>query len=136
MKGCAILLGSFVMGLGIGLAVTAIAWTITGNDKIASAIGTLFWLISSFIIHAYASVWVVSVGGIGAANDRSNERTRGKLQTAELRYAFAFGAIGAAMSQVIGAPWYLAVVVSGLLAMLGAFVGFDIKRRYKRIGYY
>lgn len=136
MKGCALLLGSFVVGSGIGLAVLAIVWAITADEKIASAIGTGFWLISSFVIHAYVSVWAVSVGGIRwEASDPSNERTLRKLQTAEIRYAFAFGAIGGAMTQVIGAPWYLAVVAGGFLAMLGGFIGYDIKRRYKRIGF-
>ena len=136
MKGCAILLGSFVVGLGIGLPVVAIVWTITGDDKTGSAVGTGFWLISSFIIHAYASVWAVSVGSIRwVAEDLSSERMRGKLRTAELRYAFVFGAIAGGLTHSLAAPWYLTVMVGGLLALLGGYIGYDIKRRYRRIGF-
>jgi hypothetical protein len=135
MKGLAIFLGSIVAGLAIGLAVGALVWSITGDDKIGSAVGTGFWLISAFIIHAYTSVWVASLGGFNTDEiARSKDRFQRKLQTAEIRYAFVFALIGGAMTQSVGAPWYLAVAVGTPLVILGAFVGYDIKRRYKRIG--
>ena len=135
MKGCGIFLGSMVVGLGIGMAVMGIVWAITGNDKTASAVGTGFWLISSFVIHAYASVWAASVGSLGAeAAGPSGERFRGKLRTAEIRYAFVFGAIAGGLTHSVGAPWYVVAAIGGLLVMLGGFLGYDIKRRYQRIG--
>ena len=134
MKSFGTFVGSIVVGLGIGLAVTAVLWSITGNDKTASAIGTGLWLTSSFVIHAYASIWAVSAGVIRLeSGDRSNERFRRKLRTAEIRYALIFGAIGGALVHSIGASWYLPVVVGGVLAMLGGFLGY-VKRRYERIG--
>lgn len=135
MKGCGIFLGSIIAGLGIGSAVTGILWSITGDDKLASAAGTGFWLISSFIIHAYVSVWIASVGGFNPSEiARSKDRFQRKLQTAEIRYAFVFGLIGGAMTQIVGAPWYLAVAVGAPLVILGGFIGYDIKRRYKQSG--
>src|SRR5687768_16318577 len=120
MKGCGIFLGSMIVGLGIGMAVAGIVWTITRDDKIASAIGTGFWLTSAFAIHAYASVWAVSLGAIGAgATGPSGERFRSKLRTAEIRYAFVFGALDGEISHSVGVPWYLVVTIGGLLIMLG-----------------
>jgi hypothetical protein len=135
MKGCAIFLASIVAGLAIGLTVGAIVWSITGDDEIGGGVGTGFCGISTFVIHAYASVWIAASGGFSTDEiARSKDRFQRKLQTAEIRYAFVFALIGGAMAEIVGAPWYLAVAVGAPLVVLGGFIGFDIKRRYKRIG--
>jgi hypothetical protein len=137
MKGCAIFFGSIAVGLVIGLIVIAVLWEITGNEKVSGSVGTCVWLISSFIIHAYAGVWFTARGGFNEVEiARSKDRFQGKLRTAELRYAIVFSIVSGSMSHEAGAPWYLIAAVTVPLAMLGGFVGFDIKRRYKRLGFF
>lgn len=137
MKGCAIYFGSIAVGLAIGLLVILILLAATGSEKTSGSVGTGVWLVSSFTIHAYVSVWFAARGGFNEVEiARSKERFQRKLRTAELRYAVIFSFLSGVMAQEAGAPWYVTAPVAIALSMLGGFIGFDIKRRYKRIGYY
>jgi hypothetical protein len=136
LKGCAIFFGSIAAGLAIGLPITAILWAVTGSEKIGATVGTGVWLISAFVIQAYASIWIVSLGGFNEneiPHSKKHRFQRG-LRMAEASYAATFSSISGMMAHAAGAPWYLIIPVAIALAILGGFVGFDIKRRYKRIG--
>ncbi len=140
MKSCLLLIGSVVVGFGIGLGVTVILCAITGNNDLASAIGTGVWLISVLTILAYTSLWFAEPYEIANPSRPSTtiqkwraQKADNKLQTAELRMGFVFAMIGGGMASIAKGSNLVITIVAICCAGVGGLIGFDVKRRVLRL---
>jgi hypothetical protein len=140
MKGCLLFIGSIVGGFGVGLAVTVILRAIAADDDLSSVIGTGVSLLSVPTILVYGSLWFTdpeeianppkprtTVQGWRAAKAES------KLQAAELRMGFVFAMIGGATASIAKGTNLVITIVTICCAIAGALIGFDVKRRVRRI---
>ena len=140
MKGCLLLIGSFVVGLGIGLGVAVALRAITGDNDLASAIGMGVWLISVPTILVYASLWFTDPYEIANPPQPSTtvqkwraQKAESKLQAAEFRMGFIFAMIGGATAGIAQGSNLVVTIVTICCAVVGGLVGFDVKRRILRI---
>jgi len=129
-----------VGGLGVGLAVIGILRAVTGNDDLSTAIGTGVWLLTIPTILVYASLWFTPPEEI--ANPPQPRTTiqrwratkaENKLQAAELRMGFVFALIGGATAAMANGSNLVITIVTVLCAITGGLIGFDVKRRVRRI---
>jgi hypothetical protein len=140
VKGCLLSIGSIVGGLGIGLAVTAFLRAVTGDHGLSCAIGIGILLLSVPTIHAYASLWFTDPEEI--ANPPKPRTTiqgwraakaENKLQSAEIRMGFVFAMIGGAAASIAKGSNLVITIVTICCAIAGGLIGFDLKRRVRRI---
>ena len=134
MKGCLLFAVAIAFGLALGLVVTATLELVTGDLNLSSIIGTGVWLLSTFTILAYGGLW------LGDSDDFRHpavgwraQRRESKLRTAEIRMGFAFGMIGGALAWHAKGPMAVTVLVTAACAILGGLIGYDVKRRVRRI---
>jgi hypothetical protein len=140
MKGCLLLVGSIVGGLGVGLAVMAILRAVTGNDDLSAAIGTGAWLLAVSLIFVYASLWSTAPEEIACPPEPRTTiqrwraaKAKNKLREAELRMGIVFALIGGATAaRANGSNLVIAIAAIGC-GIAGALIGFDVKRRVRRI---
>ena len=140
VKGCLLFAGAIIGGFVIGLAVTAVLGAITGNIDLSSAIGTGAWLLSTILILVYGSLWLSNPEDIAIPSESTSTSQRwrdrkaeGKLQTAELRMGFVFAVIGGTMAEIANGSNMVTTIVAICCALLGGLVGFDVKRRLRRM---
>lgn len=140
MKGCLLFVGSIVVGLGIGLGVTVILRAITGDNDLASAIGTGVWLLLVPTILVYASLWFTDPEEIAnppkpqtTVQGWRAQKAENKLQAAELRMGFVFAMIGGATAAIANGSNLVITIVTICCAIAGGLIGFDVKRRVHRI---
>ena len=140
VKVCLLLAGAMIGGLVIGLVVTAILSNITGDFELSSQIGSGIGLISCVLILVYAPLWYTDPEEIANPSKptstiqrRRAAKARSKLQTAELRIGFVFAMIGGMTASTANGSNIVITIVTICCAVLGGFVGFDFKRRVRRI---
>jgi hypothetical protein len=137
MKGCLLFPTALLGGLLVGVTTISVLHAATGNEDLSCALGTGVCLVCTLLMVAYGPLWVYAPEEI-AANPLStstirNEKAEHKYQTAELRMGFVFALVGGTIAKIANGPaWVIAVAVVGH-AVFGGLIGFDIKRRVKRI---
>ena len=140
MKGCLLLPGAIIGGFVIGLAVTTVLDAFTGNNDLSSAIGTGAWFLCTMLILAYGSLWLSDPEDIAIPSASTltirrwrDTKAEGKLQTAELRMGFVFALIGGATAEMANGSNMVITIVAICCALFGGLVGFDVKRRVRRM---
>ncbi len=137
MKGCLLIVGSAVGGLAVGLPVIVILRAVTGNGNLAVSIGTGVWLLTCSTLLAYGALLLTDLTDPEkpktASQRRRFEKAQGQLQTAELRMAFVFGLIGGVTANLAQASDVTIAIVAVCCAVAGGIIGYDVKRRVRRI---
>src|SRR5947208_16675152 len=93
--GFVVLLGTFLVGLAIGIGVYFALQAFTGNTDLAQSIGMGVWWLSAIVLFAYANVWLDPFRRSRAGDHRAGS----KVQTAEIRGAVLFAMIGGLMGR-------------------------------------
>lgn len=127
-------------GLAIGLSVAAVLRIVTGDKDLSSTIGTGTWLLSASLIVIYGSLLFTDPDKIANRPTPKSiilkwqaTRSENKLQTAELRIGFVFALISGMTAKRAHGSEIVIVIVTICFAAIGGFIGFDVKRRVRRI---
>ncbi len=120
--------------------VGAVLASVTGDDDLSTAIGTGVWLLSIFTILPYGSLWLSDPEDLlerppstSITQRWRDARAESKLQAAELRMGFVYAMIGGATTAMAGASKWVTVAAAIFCAALGGLLGYDIKRRVRRM---
>lgn len=140
MKDLLLFVGAIAGGLGIGVGVTVILRAVTGNDNLATTVGAGVWILSVMLILVYGSLAFSEPEEIA---DPPRPKTtiqrwhatkaENKLRAAELRCGFVFAVIGGVIAAMANGSNVVITIVTICCAAIGGLVGFDIKRRVRRI---
>jgi len=129
-----------VVGLGAGMAVTAILRAITIDDNLARTIGVGVWLLSVPTILLYASLYFADPEEI-ANPPKPTTGTQGwraakaenRMQVAEISMGIVFVLIGGPTAAMANGSNLVITIVTISCALLGGLIGYDVKRRVRLI---
>ena len=134
------MIGSFVGGFVGGMVAIMVLDAITGNEDLAAVIGTGVWILLSVTFLVYGSLLFAdpeeivnppkpktTIQGWRAAKAES------KLQAAELRMGIVFAMIGGGTASAAKGSDLVVAIVAICCAIVGGLIGFDVKRRVRRI---
>jgi hypothetical protein len=117
------------LGVGFGKGLTSLLQVVAGDDKSTSLVGFAFGLLSFIVALAYLPLWLDP----GEYVQPRSGRIDGKIQTAELRFAMVFALVGGVTTYAISNSRPVSFGVALGLALVGACVGVDFKRRVHRL---
>lgn len=128
-KGLLSLLISGVLGFGIGKGLAILLRAAEINRDSASIAGFALGFLTFLTALAYLPLWLAP----GEYADPRPSGVEGKLQTAELRFAIVFALVGGFSMFGMTASRPMAIGSALCFAGIGAWLGFDLKRRVQRL---
>jgi MFS family permease len=138
--GCVVGIAAFLGGVLAGFIAGQAVRFFTLNDQLSVAIGVGVWILSFLVFFAYGLLFTKAPeefrppsANTSPWRQRRKIREEGMLQTAELRMAFVFGLISACAANYVNAPHWLTAVIAAPCALVGALIGYDLKRRTLKI---
>jgi hypothetical protein len=136
VRSLVVLIVAVAGGLIVALAVTMAIRLVTGDHQLSARIGAGCGLLCCLSILAYGSLWEAAVGSRRPPAGWvpvCRTKAESKLRTADLRGAFVFGIVGYAVLFDTTLPGFIVAIAVTCCAIAGGMVGYDVKRRARRI---